>query len=193
MNNAVTEEAKVLSSELPEVRLTEVIDAVAETMSKGEGGVSLKAIDPDGSTLQVALEKAVKDALAISPLKALIKAWKGVDQVSDLIGSEGPEDGKPRNVTIAGHTLKISFTPQIVLELGKLIGIRKLPVPVTFTLKIEGLIITVVNRRIVVIAAGRAKPLVTVKVDGVTIVKETLPTIDLPLKMKPQVEDAQTA
>lgn len=193
MNNETPEGDKVLSNELPEVRLIEVIEAVGEAMSKGEGGASLKAIDPDGSTLQVALEKAVKDALAISPLQVLIKAWKGLDQVSDLMGSEGPHDDKPRHVTIAGHTLKVAFTPQIVLELGKLIDVRKLPLPVIFTLKIEGLIITIVNRSITVIAAGRAKPEVTVKVDGVTIIKETLPTIDLPLKLKPQVKDAQAA
>ncbi len=193
MNDTASEAEKVLSSELPEVRLLEVVEAVGEAMSKGEGGASLKAIDPDGTTLQVALEKAVKDALAISPLQALIKAWKGVDQVSDLIGSEGPQDDKPRHVTIASHALKVSFAPQIVLELGKLVDVRKLPVPVTFTLKIEGLILTILNRRITVIAAGRAKPEVTVKVDGVTIVKEKLPTIDLPLQLKPQVEEVQAA
>lgn len=184
MNTSALEEDRVLSSELPDVRLTEVIEAVGEAMSKGEGGVNLKAIDPDGSTLRVALDKAVKDALAISPLKTLVKAWQGMDQIAELIGSEGPQDGKPRHVTIASHTLKVSFTPQIVLELGKLIDVRKLPVPVAFTLKIEGLIITVTDRRIVTIAAGRAKPVVTVKVDGVTVIKETLPSIDLPLEMK---------
>ncbi|MCK8464075.1 hypothetical protein MUY35_09455 [Aliiroseovarius sp. S1339] len=193
MNNEASEEQKGLSSELPEARLKEVIEAVGLAMTKGDGGVSLKAIDPDGSTLKVALEKAVNDALAISPLEELMKAWKGLRQVADLIGAKGPEDRKPRHVTIASHTLKASFTPNIVIELGKLVKIRKLPVPVAFNLKIEGLIITVVDRRIVAIAAGRAKPTVTVKVEGVTILKETLPTIDLPLEMKSQVDDEQVA
>jgi hypothetical protein len=193
MNTGVSEDHKVLSNELPEARLKEVIEAVGQAMTKGEGGVSLKAIDPDGSTLKIALEKAVNDALAISPLKELMKAWKSLAQVKELIGSEGPEDGKPRHVTIATHTLKACFTPNIVIEIGKLVEIRKLPVPVTFTLKIEGLIITVTDRCIVAIAAGRAKPSVTVKVEGVTILKEELPTIDLPLEMKLQAEDAQTA
>lgn len=190
MNTAVPEDRKVLSNELPEARLKEVIEAVGQAMKKGESGVSLKAIDPDGSTLKVALEKAVNDALAISPLKELIKAWKGLAQVMELIGAEGPEDGKPRDVTIATHTLKASFKPKIVIEIGKLVDIQKLPVPVTFSLKVEGLIITITDRRIIAIAAGRAKPSVTVKVEGVTILKEELPTIDLPLELKPQDEDA---
>lgn len=193
MNTIVPQDQMVLSNQLPEARLAEVVEAVGQAISKGDRGVSLKAIDPDGSTLKVALEKAVNDALAISPLKELIKAWKGLAQVMELTGAQGPEDGKPRRVTIATHTLKASFTPKIVIEIGKLVDIYRLPVPVTFSLKIEGLIITITDRRIIAIAAGRAKPSVTVKVEGVTILKEDLPTIDLPLEMKPQVEDARAA
>lgn len=193
MANAAPKTQEVLSNELPEVRLLEVIEAVGKAMSKGQAGASLKAIDPDGSTLKVAVDKAVKDALAISPLEALVKGWKSLDQVSELIGPEGPKDGKPRHVTIASHTLKVSFTPNIVIELGKLIDVHKLPIPVTFTVKIEGLIVTIVDRVMVAIAAGRAKPSVTVKVDGVTVLTEKLPTIELPLKVNPQPEDQQAA
>ncbi len=192
MNASVPERHKILASELPEASVKDVIEAVGEVL-KGEGGLSLKAVDPDGSTLEAALDKAVKDALAISSLKALIKGWKGMDQVADLIGPRGPEDGKPRHVTIASHSLKASFTPNIVVELGKVAEIRKVPVPVTFTLKVEGLIVTVTNRRILSIAAGRAKPSVTVKVDGVTVLDRKLPTIDLPLEFEPEGHDADAA
>lgn len=193
MNTAAPEESRVLSSELPDVRMKEVIDAVGQTLSTGEGALSLKAIDPDGETLETALEKAVKDALAISPLKVLVKAWQGVAQVADLIGPKGPMDDKPRQVTIAEHTVKVSFTPNIVIEIGKVAEVRKLPIPVTFTMKIEGLIITVTNRRIAAVEAGRAKPSVTVKVEDVTIFKEKLPTIDLPLEVKPEAIEPEAA
>lgn len=193
MSDAAPEKSRLLSSELPEIRLKEVVEAVGEAVAKGDGGLRLKAIDPDGATLATALETAVQDALAISPLKALVKAWKGLDQVAALIGPEGPEDGKPRQVAIGSHSLKASFTPNIVIELGKILEVRKLPVPVTFTLKIEGLIITVTDRRIMGILAGRANPSVAVKVEGVTIFKDSLPAIDLPLEIKSELEDPQAA
>ncbi|MEO0865965.1 MAG: hypothetical protein AAFY39_15565, partial [Pseudomonadota bacterium] len=189
MNTPATEPRKVLADELPEARMQEVVEAVGDAL-KGEAGLTLRAIDPDGSTLATALEKAVKDALAISPVKALVQAWKGLGQVSDLIGPKGPQDDKPRQVTVATHSLKAGFTPHIVIELGKIAEIRKLPVPVTFTLKVEGLIVTVTNRRIVSVAAGRAKPAVTIQVEGVTVFKQKLPTIDLPLEVKPEVLEA---
>lgn len=193
MNTAGTEEHKVLSRELPEARMKEVIEAVGQALSKRDGGLSLKAVDPDGSSLEVALEKAVKDALTISPLKVLIKAWKGMDQIADLIGPKGPEDDKPRQVTIASHSLKAGFTPNVVIELGRVAEIRKLPIPVTFTLKVEGLLITVKNRRIASIAAGRAEPSVTVKVEGVTLFEEKLPTINLPLEIKTEPDEPHAA
>ncbi|PTX54527.1 hypothetical protein C8N43_3342 [Litoreibacter ponti] len=193
MSSAASEDPKVLSNALPEARLQEVVEAVGQAMMKGEAGVGLKAIDPDGATLKTAIEKAVHDALAISPFKELVKAWKGFGQVMELTGATGPEDGKPRHVAIASHTLKASFKPHIVIELGKLVEVHKLPVPVTFSLKVEGLIITVTDRRIVAITAGRAKPSVTVKVESVTILKEDLPSIDLPWELKLQDEDAEAA
>jgi hypothetical protein len=114
-------------------------------------------------------------------------------QVAELIGPNGPEDDKPREVSVAGHSLKAKFSPHIVIELGKFAEIRKLPIPVTFALEVEGLLITVTNRRIVGVLAGRANPSVTVAVDDVTIFKEKLPTIDLPLEMKPESEGADVS
>ncbi|WP_298921781.1 hypothetical protein [uncultured Roseobacter sp.] len=193
MTETARVEGKVLSKELPEVRMQELAEAVSQSLLKGDGGPKLKAIDLDGSTLRMAVEKAVDDALAISPVKELLKAWKGLEQVGALIGDEGPKDDKPRQVSIASHNLKAEFTPHIVIELGKIIELRKLPVPVIFTLKVEGLIVTVTNRRITAIAAGRAKPTVEVKVDGATIFKEALPTINLPLEIKSEAETSETA
>ncbi|WP_299653461.1 hypothetical protein [uncultured Tateyamaria sp.] len=193
MTVTAVEEGKVLSDELPEIRMKELADAVGDTLLKGEGGLKLKAIDPDGSTLKTAVKKAVDDALSISPVKALLKAWKGLEQVGTLIGDKGPEDDKPRQVSIASHSLKAKFTPHIVIELEKAMELRKLPIPVNFTLKVEGLILTVTNRQITAIAAGRAKPTVDVKVEGTTIFKESLPTINLPLEVKPEMEEPQAA
>ncbi len=193
MSETAAKKSKVLSKELPKIRLEELAEAVGKSLLEGEGGPKLKAVDPDGSTLKAAVEKAVDDALAISPVKALLKAWKGLEQVGALMGEEGPEDDKPRQVSIASHSLKAKFTPHILIELGKVIELRKLPVPVTFTLKIEGLIVTVTNRQITAIAAGRAKPTVEVKVEGTTVFKEALPTINLPLEVEPEVEASEAA
>ena len=193
MNTPGPQPHTLLADELPEARLQEVVDAVGEAL-QGTGGLSLRAVDPDGGTLVAALEKAVRDALSISPVKALLQAWRGLDQVGDLIGPKGPQDDKPRDVTVATHSLKAGFTPHVVIEIGKIAEVRKVPVPVAFTLKVEGLIVTVKNRRITGVAAGRAKPSVTVQVDGVTVVKQKLPTIDLPLEVKAEApETADTA
>ena len=191
MTTSASNERKALVDDLPEARVRDVVQAVGEAL-KGEGSVSLTDIDPDGETLEAALEKAVEDALTISPRKALLNAWKGLDQVADLISPKGPMDDKPRQVTIANHSLKASFEPQIVLEFGKVAEVRRLPVPVTFALKIEGLIVTVTNRRIVSVAAGRAKPSVTVKVEDVTVLKQKLPTIDLPIGFKQELQSTSS-
>ncbi len=80
-----------------------------------------------------------------------------------------------------------------MIELGRVAKIRKLPIPVTFTLKVDGLLVTVKNRRIASIAAGRAEPSLTVKVEGVTLFEEKLPTINLPLEVKTEPEEPHAA
>jgi len=87
-------------------------------------------------------------------------------------------------VAIASHTLKTKHVPEIHVELGKVATLKKIPVPVEFTLKIEGLVLTVLDRNITGISAGHAQPEVTVKVEGVTVVKEKLRRINLPLNIK---------
>ncbi len=133
-----------------------------------------------------------------NPFYTLHAAVTRQDRDNNPPGGWIPEGALSREEALYAATMAGAYTMHAEdilgsIEIGKLVEIRKLPVPVTFTLKIEGLIITVTDRCIVAIAAGRAKPSVTVKVEGVTILKEELPTIDLPLEMKLQAEDAQTA
>lgn len=172
--------AEPIAKELEEAKIKDVIEAVGKAL-KGEDGIPFKGLDADEETLQTALDGAVQKALDISPIDALMKAWRGLGAVRKLTGEEGPMDGKARNVAIASHTLKTEHKPAIHVELGKAATLKKVPVPVTFSLKIEGLILSVLNRQITQIAAGKAKPEVTVEVENVTIVREKLKPINLPL------------
>jgi len=179
----MSDDPKPVAEELAEARVTEVVEAVGEAF-KGEGNLGLDSVDLDHDTLRTAIDDAVRSALDISPLKALEKAWKSVNEVRKLTSSDGPHDGKERKVAIASHTLKTKHVPEIHVELGKVATLKKIPVPVEFTLKIEGLVLTVLDRNITGISAGHAQPEVTVKVEGVTVVKEKLRRINLPLNIK---------
>jgi len=184
MNTTMPDKSQVLTDELPPARLREVVEAAGKALLDGEQGARLRAIDPDGSTLETAVTQAVSDALAISPLKALITAWKGMKDLADLIDAKGPEDGKERSVAIATHTLKAQFMPGLVVELNGVADLKKLPIPVIFSLKVDGAIVTVMDRVITSVAAGRAKPTVEVKIEGVTVIKEVLSPFDLPLRFE---------
>lgn len=179
----MSDDPRPVTEELPEARVIDVIEAVGEVF-KGEGGLAVDSVDLDNDTLRTAIGDAVRTALDISPLKALEKAWKGVNEVRKLTSSDGPHDGKVRKVAIASHTLKTKHVPEIHVELGKVATLKTIPVPVEFTIKIEGLVLSILDRNITGIAAGHANPEVAVKVDGVTVVKEKLRRIDLPLNIK---------
>lgn len=183
-------ETESLKKQLPEAQITEVVEAVGRAL-KGEDGMALTRLDVDDDTLRTALEDAVRDALDISPVKALLKGWKGVAEVRKLTGEDGEMDGKTRKVALASHSLTAAHTPEIHIELGKVATLKKIPVPVAFTLKIEGLILAITNRQIREIAGGKAQPEVTIKVEGVTIIKEKLKAINLPVNVS-LYEDPQT-
>ncbi len=169
-----------LHAELPEARIVEVIEAVGHAL-KGEGGVTVDKIDTDDDTLRTALDEAVREALDISPLKALAKVWKSTAEVKKLIGPKGPQDGKTRKVAMAAHKLEASHVPEIHVELAKLATLKKVPVPVTFSIAISGLVLSVKDRFVTGIASGSAQPEVSVKVEDVTLFKEKLRKINLPV------------
>lgn len=171
---------QALAKELPEARMREVIEAAGRAL-KGKDGLALKGLDVDEEALETALDGAVRKALDVSPIKALVKAWKGTVEVGKLIGPNGPMDGKARQVAMAGHNLEVAHVPEIHVELGKVATLKKVPVPVKFVLKVQGLILSIKDRQITGIAGGHAQPEVSVSVEKVTLFKEKLRRISLPV------------
>ena len=175
-------EPKPVKDELPDMLVIEVVQAVAEAL-KNDESFELPSGDFKDKDLQDAVVEAVSDALDITPLKAVVKAWGSMAEVAELIGPDGPQDGQLRKVKVTKHKLKVTHKPEIHIKIGRMVTAKRVVLTVLFTLNIEGLILSIKDREIRRVSGGHAQPEVKISVEKVAIFTEKLPKITLPVEV----------
>ena len=168
-----------LADRIAPLDFDDVVTAVKTSMREGEFGARLAGADLDADTLGASIRAEVGKALSISFVDLLVKGWKGVHQVAALTGPDGPMDGAPRDVTLAGHTLSASHKPEIHVEIAGVADLRRIAVPVTLELAVSAVSLEITDRRITAVRAGQLTPKVTVGVESRTVLERDLPPIVL--------------
>lgn len=175
----MTERTETLESAIPPADFSTVVEAVKSALDEGDPGVRLAGIGLDAGTLHKTVAAAVEEALSISLIDTLLKAWEGMKSVQALTGEKGPMDGRTRVAALLKHKLKATHTPEVRLTLGVSVDVRKVRIPIALTVEVAGVSLTVRDRQIVGVAAGYLHPSVKIKVEKVTVVETKLRRIDL--------------
>ncbi|MDE9450619.1 hypothetical protein J3R80_09080 [Aliiroseovarius sp. Z3] len=189
----MTEGIETLETAIPPAEFSNVVEAVKSALNEGEPGVRLAGMDLDAGTLHKSVATAVEEALSISLVDTLLKAWEGMKSVQSLLGEKGPMDGKTRVAALLKHKLKTTHTPEIRLTIGEAVDLRKIRIPVALTVEVAGVSLTIKDRQIIGITAGYLHPSVKIKVEKVTVVETKLRRIDLSNTMAIRSVDPKTA
>ncbi|MCK0139122.1 hypothetical protein [Aliiroseovarius sp. F47248L] len=175
----MTDSIETLETAIPPTDFSNVVDAVKSALNEGEPGVRLAGMELDAGTLHKSVATAVEEALSISLIDTLLKAWEGMKSVQALVGEKGPMDGKTRVAALLKHKLKSTHTPEVRLTVGEAVDLRKIRIPVGLTVEVAGVSLSIKDRQIIGIAAGHLQPSVKIKVEKVTVVETKLRRIDL--------------
>lgn len=159
--------------------LAKIVEAVSDRLTSGQAGMRIAGLDLEAGALRQSVADAVENALSISLLDAVLKGWRGVKTLADLIGPDGPIDGKPRVAALASHTFKVVYKPNIQISIGEAVALRTIELPVTLEIAAAGVVLTVKDREITKAGAGHLQPKLTIKVEKVKVVDTKLKRINL--------------